>query len=113
MLIHELAAITSVLPGGAKGCFDDGICPRSDFCSVLRPVVHWPHAQPSGQHHYNRHQSIRKGRGRKLFLGGSDPTLSGLAAAQRLRRRRSLPPKLSTDSLLRPRQKCKGSSHEF
>lgn len=31
-----------------------------------------------------------------VFLGGSDPTLSGLAAAQRLRRRGSLPPNLST-----------------
>jgi len=31
-----------------------------------------------------------------IFLGGSDPTLSGLGAAQRLRRRGSLPPKLSS-----------------
>ncbi len=33
--------------------------------------------------------------GENRFLGGSDPTLSGFSAAQRLRRRGSLPPKLS------------------
>jgi len=32
--------------------------------------------------------------GENRFLGGSDPTLSGLEAAQRLRRRGSLPPNL-------------------
>jgi hypothetical protein len=32
--------------------------------------------------------------GEDRFLGGSDPALSGLGAAQRLRRRGSLPPKL-------------------
>jgi hypothetical protein len=95
-LIQELVVATGRLPDGLGGCFDDGICRRSDFCLVLRPVVRWPHAQPPGQHHYNRHRSIRRGPRRKLFLGGSDPTLSGLAAAQRLRRRESLPPKLSS-----------------
>ena len=34
--------------------------------------------------------------GENPILGGSDPTLSGWAAAQRLRRRGSLPPKLSS-----------------
>jgi hypothetical protein len=34
--------------------------------------------------------------GENRFLGGSDPTLSGMEAAQRLRRRGSLPPKLSS-----------------
>jgi len=34
--------------------------------------------------------------GENRFLGGSDPTLSGLGAAQRLRRRGSLPPNLSS-----------------
>jgi hypothetical protein len=36
------------------------------------------------------------GGGEKEFLGGSNPTLSGLGAAQRLWRRGSLPPKLSS-----------------
>jgi hypothetical protein len=35
-------------------------------------------------------------RGENRISGGSDPTLSGLAAAQRLRHRGSLPPKLSS-----------------
>jgi hypothetical protein len=34
--------------------------------------------------------------GENPILGGSDPTLSGWAAAQRLRRQGSLPPKLSS-----------------
>jgi len=35
----------------------------------------------------NRRRSEGMDRGENRFLGGSDPTLSGLAAAQRLRRR--------------------------
>jgi hypothetical protein len=44
----------------------------------------------------NRRRSVGTEGGENRFLGGSDPTLSGLAAAQRLRRRGSLPPKLSS-----------------
>src|SRR5260370_39323857 len=43
-----------------------------------------------------RRRSVGMDGGENCFLGGSDPTLSGLAAAQRLRRRGSLPPKLSS-----------------
>src|SRR5260370_34989806 len=50
----------------------------------------------------NRRRSIGMDRGENRFLGGSDPTLGGLGAAQRLRRRGSLPPKLSTKSLAPP-----------
>ena len=44
----------------------------------------------------SRRRSVGMDGGENRFLGGSDPTLSGLAAAQRLRRRGSLPPKLSS-----------------
>ena len=43
-----------------------------------------------------RRRSIGKDGGENRFLGGSDPTLSGMAAAQRHGRRGSLPPKLSS-----------------
>jgi len=39
-------------------------------------------------------RSLGVERGENQILGGSDPTLRGLAAAQRLRLRGSLPPKL-------------------
>jgi len=42
----------------------------------------------------NRRRSLGMDAGENRFLGGSDPTLSGLSAAQRLRHRGSLPPKL-------------------
>lgn len=43
-----------------------------------------------------RRRSVGMDGGENCFLGGSDPTLSGMEAAQRLRRRGSLPPKLSS-----------------
>jgi hypothetical protein len=42
----------------------------------------------------DRRRSLGMDGGENRFLGGSDPTLSGMEAAQRLRRRGSLPPKL-------------------
>jgi hypothetical protein len=84
MLFQGLVAPTTVFPGGAKGCFDGERYLRSDFGLDLRPVFCWPPAQPTEQEQHNRRRSIRRGPRRKLFLGGSDPTLSGLAAAQRL-----------------------------
>ena len=44
----------------------------------------------------NRRRSVGMDGGENRFWGGSDPTLSGMGAAQRLRRRGSLPPKLSS-----------------
>ncbi len=46
----------------------------------------------------NRRRSVGMDGGENRILGGSDPTLSGTEAAQRLRRRGSLPPKLSKQS---------------
>jgi hypothetical protein len=49
-----------------------------------------------GKERDERRRSIGAERGENRILGGSDPTLSGFSAAQRLRRRGSLPPKLSS-----------------
>src|SRR5258708_27464432 len=62
----------------------------------LRPDFRWPQLEVAGKERDERRRSIGTERGEDQILGGSDPTLSGLAAAQRLRRRGSLPPKLSS-----------------
>ena len=60
-----------------------------------------------------RRRSGERDTGENRFLGGSDPTLSGLAAAQRLRRQGSLPPKLSSrvSRSVAGRVVCKESSN--
>jgi hypothetical protein len=60
----------------------------------LRPDFRWPQVEMAGKERDERRCSIGTERGENRILGGSDPTLSGLEAAQRLRRRGSLPPKL-------------------
>ena len=62
----------------------------------LRPGFHWPQVEVAGREGDDRRRCIGVKRGENRILGGSDPTLSGLAAAQRLRRRESLPPNVST-----------------
>ena len=61
----------------------------------LRPDFRWPQVEVAGKQRDERRRSIGTERGENRILGGSDPTLSGFAAAQRLRRRGSLPPNLS------------------
>ena len=65
-----------------------GFCEWSSeqFSACLRPEV-------QGGRKDTRRRSEEMGVGKDKFLGGSDPTLSGLAAAQRHGRRGSLPPK--------------------
>jgi hypothetical protein len=70
--------------------------PEAIFRIDLRPDFSWPQGEVARIQGYNRRRSIGVERGENLILGGSDPTLSGLSAAQRLRRRGSLPPKLSS-----------------
>src|SRR5882762_5313136 len=70
--------------------------PEVTFRMDLRPDFHWPQVEAAGKQRDERQRSIGAERGEDRILGGSDPTLSGLAAAQRLWRRGSLPPKLST-----------------
>src|SRR5713226_9157321 len=60
----------------------------------LRPGFQWPQVEVARTEGDDRRRSIEVERGENRILGGSDPTLSGFSAAQRLRRRGSLPPKL-------------------
>jgi hypothetical protein len=71
---------------------------EAPFHLDLRPEIHWPQAEVARKEEDDRRRSVGTERGENQILGGSDPTLSGLAAAQRLRRRGSLPPKLSSTS---------------
>jgi len=70
-------------------------CAEATFRLDLRPEVHWPQVEVPRKEEDDRRRSTRVERGENRILGGSDPTLSGLGAAQRHGRRGSLPPKLS------------------
>src|SRR5467141_1969767 len=70
--------------------------PEAPFRVDLRPGFQWPQVEVARTERDDRRRSIGVERGEKRILGGSDTTLSGLAAAQRLRRRGSLPPNLSS-----------------
>src|SRR5262249_48390631 len=91
---QELGARTPPNGAGPKGRLRDAKPAVVGFCLDLRPVFQWPLSEAAGAERDNRRRSSGTGPRRKPFLGGSDPTLSGFSAAQRLRRRGSLPPKL-------------------
>src|SRR5258708_4045740 len=69
--------------------------PEAAFRVDLRQGFQWPQVEVARTEGDDRRRSIGVERGENRILGGSDPTLGGLSAAQRLRRRGSLPPKLS------------------
>jgi hypothetical protein len=98
MPVQELAAITNVFEYAAQGCFEGERPSRSDFGLDLRPVFHLPQMEAEEKKQHTGDGAFGEERGENRFLGGSDPTLSGLAAARRLRRRGSLPPKWSSRS---------------
>jgi len=68
--------------------------PEAAFRVDLRPGFQWPPVEVARTEGDDRRRNIGVERGENQILGGSDPTLSGLAAAQRPRRRGSLPPNL-------------------
>src|SRR5260370_10427569 len=70
--------------------------PEEAFRADLWPDFRWPKVEVAGKERDDWRQSIGAERGENRILGGSDPTLSGFSAAQRLRRRGSLPPRLSS-----------------
>src|SRR6266481_8346763 len=70
--------------------------PEAAFRVDLRPGFQWPQIEVARTEGDDRRRSIGVERGGNRILGGSDPTWSGLTAAQRLRRRGALPPKLSS-----------------
>lgn len=96
MPVQELAAIGNIFEYAAQGCFEGEVSSRSDFSLDLRPVFHLPQIEPEEKQQDVSDEAFGEEQGENCFLGGSDPTLSGLPAAQRLRRRGSLPPKLSS-----------------
>jgi hypothetical protein len=69
---------------------------EASFHLDLRPEIRWPQAEVPRKEEDGRQRSVGTGRRENQILGGSDPALSGLAAAQRLPRRGSLPPNVST-----------------
>ena len=81
--------------GGAKGCFGRRRGPEATFRLDLRPDFRWPQAEVAEKKKITG-DGASEWSEEKRISGGSDPTLSGLSAAQRLRRRGSLPPKLSS-----------------
>jgi hypothetical protein len=78
-----------------KDAFGTRRGPEAAFRVDLRAGFQRPQVEVARKETDDRRRSIGVERGENRILGGSDPTLSGLAAAQRLRRRGSLPPKLS------------------
>src|SRR5260370_3791794 len=70
--------------------------PEAAFRVALRPDFQWPQVEVARTEGDDRRRRITSQRGENRILGGSDPTLSGLAAAQPHGRRGSLPPKLSS-----------------
>ena len=96
--VQEFAAIINVFEHAVQGCFEGERSSRSDFGLDLRPVFHLPQIEAEKKQRDASDGAFGEERGENRFLGGSDPTLSGFSAAQRLRRRGSLPPKLSSRS---------------
>src|SRR6267143_6958288 len=84
----------TTLEAAQKDAFGTRRGPEAAFRVDLRPGFHWPQVEVARTEGDDRRRSIGAERGENRILGGSDPTLSGLKAAQRLRRRGSLPPNL-------------------
>src|SRR5260370_16065507 len=70
--------------------------PEAAFRVDLRPGFQWPQVEVARKERDDRRRSIGVERGENRILGGSDPTLNGVGAAQRLRLRGSLPPGVSS-----------------
>jgi hypothetical protein len=70
--------------------------PKAAFRQDLRADFRWPEMEVPRNEGDDRRRGIGVERGEDRISGGSDPTLSGMGAAQRLRRRGSLPPELSS-----------------
>jgi len=99
---------------GKDGELDGGSHTGRGFCPEFTGVFQEPPSEILREEEHDRRRSVRRGTGRKLFLGGSDPILCGLAAAQRLWRQGSLPPKgVQQNSPLRRRQNLKQQCETF
>src|SRR5882724_11625766 len=75
----------TTLEAAQKDAFGTQRGPEAGFRVDLRPGFQWPQVEVARTEGHDRRRSIGVERGENRILGGSDPTLSGLAAAQRLR----------------------------
>src|ERR1700716_2589005 len=87
-----LSAFLEAVQKGSSTTTKDAI--EATFVWVCGQFSLAPAAEDLGNEEHGLRRSAPKEQGRKAFWGGSDPTLSGLPAAQRRRRRGSPPPKL-------------------
>ena len=97
MCLQRIAERSRNDPDGTKGC----VVGRRDMAGELLAWIWGQFSSGCGRKVRERNgDNRRRGVGmdgrENRFLGGSDPTLRGFSAAQRLRRRGSLPPKLSS-----------------
>ncbi len=98
MCLQGIAERSRSDPDGRKGCLLGQRDMGGEFLA-------WICGQFSGgcgrkvqeKNEDDRRRSVGMDGGENRFLGGSDPTLRGMEAAQRLQRRGSLPPKLSAE----------------
>jgi len=97
MWLEGLADISSTNSDGRKGCFLGRRKMPEEFLAWICGQFSTAYGRKlQEKNEDDRRRSAGMDGGENRFLGGSDPTLSGLTAAQRLRRRGSLPPKLSS-----------------
>ena len=85
-----------MVPKDASGA---GSCLEAAFRLESRPDFRWPQLEVTRKEQHDRRRSVGVERRGNKILGGSDPTLSGLGAAQRHGRQGSLPPTLSSKFL--------------
>lgn len=97
MWIQSLAERRRKSSDGRKGCLlRRGNMPKQFLDWIWGQVSNGDRQKLEQKNEDARRRSEGMDGGEDRFLGGSDPILSGLAAAQRLRRQGSLPPKLSS-----------------
>ena len=97
MWLQASAETSSSNSDGTKGCLrrHRGM-PREFLIGICEQFSTGRGRKVQENNQDDRRRSVGMDGGENRFLGGSDPTLSGMEAAQRLRRRGSLPPKLSS-----------------
>ncbi len=97
MYLQGIAQRSSKNWGARKGCLlGDRDMPGEFLAWICGQFSSCRGRKMQQKNQDKRRRSVGMDGGENCFLGGSDPNLSGMEAAQRLRRRGSLPPKLSS-----------------
>ncbi len=73
MSFQGIAETTHDSRDGAKGCFRDALCPRSDFSLDSRPVFRWPQAEAARKEQDIRRRSIGRDPGENGFWAVATP----------------------------------------